>query len=165
MIMINTRYIQENFPKGKLSVVLGRPGAGKTSMAVSLAQVLASEGNHPIFFSMEMNKEMLATRFAAHMGSEDPIGVWANTIVNDTPSLKVGHIRKVIDGINVDSIIIDYLELMTCEGCSSREEELEQIKSELKAIASERDIPIILLSQMNRSQYEKLNQELVVITE
>lgn len=66
--MINSSFIQENFPKGKLSVVLGRPAAGKTSMAVSLAQVLVSDGNHPIFFSMEMSKEMLVTRFAAHMG-------------------------------------------------------------------------------------------------
>ena len=163
--MINSSFIQENFPKGKLSVVLGRPAAGKTSMAVSLAQALVSDGNHPIFFSMEMSKEMLVTRFAAHMGSEEPVVVWENTLVNDTPSLKVSDIREAINNVSVDFIIIDYLQLMTCEGCCSREEELGQIKSELKAIASERNIPIVLLSQMSRAQEEKLNQELVIITE
>lgn len=45
---MNSNFIQKNFPKGKLSVIHGRPAAGKTSMAVSLAQVLAGMGQHPI---------------------------------------------------------------------------------------------------------------------
>lgn len=152
--MINTNFIQKNFPKGKLSVLHGRPAAGKTSMAVSLALTLASESHHPIYFSMEMSKEMLAQRFVAQMGTEVPADVWANIIVNDTPSLKVSDIRTAIADKNVDFIIIDYLQLMTCEGCNSRTEEQEQIKNELKALASELDIPVVLLSQMSRSQVE-----------
>ena len=112
--MINTNFIQRNFPKGKLSVVHGRPAVGKTSMAVSLAQALARDGHHPIYFSMEMSKEMLAKRFAAQMGAEVPTDVWANILINDTPSVKISDIRDAIDGLSVDFIIIDYLQLMTC---------------------------------------------------
>lgn len=156
--MINTNYIQKNFPKGKLTVVLGRPAVGKTSMAVSLAYELARDGHHPIYFSMEMSKEMLAQRFAAQMGAEVPTDVWANILINDTPSLKVSDIRKIVADQNIDFIIIDYLQLMTYDGCSSREEEQEQIKNELKALASELDIPIVMLSQMSRSQVEAFSE-------
>lgn len=163
--MINTNLTPNDFPKGKLTVIHGRPAVGKTSMAVSLALTLASDGHHPIYFSMEMSKEMLAKRFAAQMGADAFIEVSDNLLVNDTPSLKVSDVREAIDGLNVDFIIIDYLQLMTCEGCSSRTEELEQIKSELKALASELDIPVVLLSQMSKAQEEELKQKLVVITE
>ena len=156
--MINTNFIQRNFPKGKLSVVHGRPAVGKTSMAVSLAQALARDGHHPIYFSMEMSKEMLAKRFAAQMGAEVPTDVWANILINDTPSVKISDIRDAIDGLSVDFIIIDYLQLMTCEGCSSRTEEQVHIKNELKVLASELDIPVVVLSQLSRSQVEAFNE-------
>lgn len=163
--MMDTSLIQKNFPKGKLTVVHGRPAAGKTTMAVSLALTLAGEDHHPIFFTMEMNKEMLVKRFATQMGDEVSVDVWANILINDTPSLKVSDIREAIDGLNVDFIIIDYLQLMTCEGCISRTEKLEQIKNGLKTLASELDIPIVLFSQMSRTQEEELKQKLIVITE
>lgn len=156
--MINTNFIQKNFSKGKLSIVHGRPAAGKTSMAVSLALTLASEDHHPIYFSMEMSKETLAQRFAAQMGAEVPTDAWANILINDSPSLKVKDIRDAIDGLNVDFIIIDYLQLMTCDGCNSRTEEQEQIKSELNVLASELDIPVVVLSQMSRSQLEAFSE-------
>ena len=156
--MINTNFIQRNFPKGKLSVVHGRPAVGKTSMAVSLAQALARDGHHPIYFSMEMSKEMLAKRFAAQMGAEVPTDVWANILINDTPSVKISDIRDAIDGLSVDFIIIDYLQLMTCEGCSSRTEEQVHIKNELKVLASELDIPVVVLSQLSRSQVEAFSE-------
>lgn len=155
---MNTNFIQKNFPKGKLSVVHGRPAVGKTLMAVSLVLELAGKGQHPIYFSMEMSKETLAQRFAAQMGAEVPTDAWANILINDSPSLKVKDIREAIDGLNVDFIIIDYLQLMTCEGCSSREEDQEQIKDELKALASELDIPVVVLSQMIRSQVEAFSE-------
>lgn len=163
--MINTNLTLNDFPKGKLTVVLGRPVTGKTSMAVALAHELASNGYHPIYFSMEMSKEMLAQRLVAQMGTEVPTDIWGNILINDTPSLKVSDIRTAIADKNVDFIIIDYLQLMTCEGSSSREEEQEQIKNELKALASELDIPVVLLSQMNRAQETEPKQKLVVITE
>lgn len=156
--MINTNSIQKNFPKSKLSVVHGRPTAGKTSMAVFLVQVLAGMGHHPIYFSMEMSKEMLAKEFFAQVGTEVPADIWENILVNDTPSLNVGDIRTAIADKNVDFIIIDYLQLMTCEGGCSREEELEQIKDDLKALASELDIPVVVLSQLSRSQVEAFNE-------
>lgn len=156
--MINTNFIQKNFPKGKLSVVHGRPAVGKTSMAVSLAHELARDGHHPIYFSMEMSKEKLVERFAAQTEAEVPTDVWANILINDTPSLKVSGIRKTVADQQIGFIIIDYLQLMTCEGCSSRTEELEQIKDELKALASELDIPVVVLSQMNRSQVEAFSE-------
>lgn len=163
--MINTNYIQKNFPKGKLSVVHGRPAAGKTSLAVSLALSLASEGHHPIYFSMEMSKEMLAQRLVAQMGAEVLTDIWENILVNDTPTLKVSDIRKIVADQNIDFIIIDYLQLMACEGCSSRTEEQVQIKNELKVLASELDIPVVVLSQMSKVQEEELKQNLLVITE
>lgn len=156
--MINTNYIQKNFPKGKLSVVHGRPAAGKTSLAVSLALSLASEGHHPIYFSMEMSKEMLAQRLVAQMGAEVLTDIWENILVNDTPTLKVSDIRKIVADQNIDFIIIDYLQLMACEGCSSRTEEQVQIKNELKVLASELDIPVVVLSQLSRSQVEAFNE-------
>lgn len=156
--MINTNFIQNNFPTGKLSVVHGRPVAGKTSLAVSLALILAGEGHHPIYFTMEMSKEKLVERFATQTEAEVPADIWESILVNDTPSLKVSEIRKIVADQQIDFIIIDYLQLMTCEGCNSRTEEQVQIKNELKVLASELDIPVVVLSQLSRSQVEAFNE-------
>ena len=141
--MINTSFIQNYFPKGKLTVVNGRPAAGKTSMAVSLVQSLATEGRLPIFFSMEMSKEKLAERFG------DAV---TNIHIQDTPSLGVSDIRKAVTNAKADFVIIDYLQLIKHEDNRSYEEEMQQIKNDLKTLATELDIPVVLLSQMSRTQ-------------
>ena len=141
--MINISLTQKYFPKGKLTVVNGRPAAGKITTAVSLAEDLVTEGRHPIFFSMEMSMKKLAQRFG------DAV---ANIHIDDTPSLKVCDIRKAVTDANADFVIIDYLQLIKHDGNNSFEEETLQIKNDLKALASELDIPVVVLSQMSRTQ-------------
>ena len=141
--MINISLTQKYFPKGKLTIVNGRPAVGKTSMAVSFAHSLATEGHRPIFFSMEMSKEKLAERCTDAM---------ANIHIEDTPSLGVCDIRKAVTDANADFVIIDYLQLIKHENNKSFEEETLQIKNELKCLASELDIPVVAISQLSQSQ-------------
>lgn len=155
--MINTSFIQKNFPKGKVTVVHGRPATGKTSLGVSMALCLAKENRCPMYFSMEMSKEKLIERFSAQAGAELPADVLNNIFINDAPALHVCDIRKALEEANADFVIIDYLQLMEGEGCNSRSEELQRIKEELNVIATETNIPVVVLSQLSRSQVEDFN--------
>lgn len=60
--MISQNFIESNFPKGKLTLVGGRPNIGKTSFAISLAISMAEQNQRVIYFSLEMTKEQLIKR-------------------------------------------------------------------------------------------------------
>lgn len=57
--MISTEFIEQNFPKGKLSIIGGRPATGKTSLLISMAISLASQGHSSLFFSPELSEAQL----------------------------------------------------------------------------------------------------------
>ena len=132
--MISNHFIENNFPKGIVTLVGARPAIGKSAFAISMAINLARRNQKFIYFSLEMDKER----------------------VIDTPGLKISQVRKqletALETAPADYIFIDYLQLMTpdCKQESPRTE-LQSVIWGLKELAEEFNAAIIVLSQVNRS--------------
>jgi replicative DNA helicase len=163
---------------GELIIVAGRPSMGKTTFAMNIAENAAIGSKTPVaVFSMEMPGEQLAMRMISSLGRIDQHHIrtgqltdedWpritsavhmlseANLFIDDTPAMSPGEVRararrmKRKHGLGL--IVIDYLQLMQVPGASeNRATEISEISRGLKAIAKELDIPVIALSQLNRS--------------
>jgi replicative DNA helicase len=152
---------------------------GKTAFVLSMAKNMAVDYNSPVaVFSLEMSNVQLVNRLIMNVcelegekiknGKLEPYE-WqqldskirnlqdAPLYIDDTPSLSVFELRtkarRLVREHNVKTIIIDYLQLMNASGMAfgSREQEVSIISRSLKGLAKELDIPIIALSQLNRS--------------
>lgn len=162
-----------------LVIIAGRPAMGKTSFALSLAKNIAVDYQRPIaFFSLEMNNVQLANRLMSNVceiegkkilnGQLDAeewkrldanVGRLANSpiYVDDTPAMSIFELRtkarRLVREKNVQVIMIDYLQLMNANGArfGSRQEEVSTISRSLKGLAKELNIPILALSQLNRT--------------
>lgn len=162
-----------------LIIIAGRPAMGKTAFALSLAKNIAADQQIPIaFFSLEMPNVQLVNRLISnvceiegkkilngqlHEDEWDRLDKRINSLlgapiyVDDTPGLSVFELRtkarRLVREHGVKIIMIDYLQLMNANGMrfSSRQEEVSTISRSLKGLAKELDIPIIALSQLNRS--------------
>lgn len=164
---------------GDLIVVASRPSMGKTVFAMNVAEAVAIKSNTPVLvFSMEMPAESLVMRMLSSLGSIDQykvrtgqlkdddwlrithaIGILSETklYIDDTPALTPGEIRSRTRRLarehgGLGLIVIDYLQLMHVPGTKeNRSTEISEISRSLKALAKELNIPIIALSQLNRS--------------
>lgn len=162
-----------------LVIIAGRPAMGKTSFALSLAKNIAVDYQRPIaFFSLEMNNVQLANRLMSNVceiegkkilnGQLDAeewkrldanVGRLANSpiYVDDTPGMSIFELRtkarRLVREKNVQVIMIDYLQLMNANGArfGNRQEEVSTISRSLKGLAKELNIPILALSQLNRT--------------
>ena len=163
---------------GDLIIVAGRPSMGKTSFAMNLAEY-ASLKNDAVtaIFSMEMSGTQLSTRLISSMGRINQQKIrtgkltdddWprltnavallskANIFIDDTPALTPTDIRarsrRLKREKGLDLIVIDYMQLMQLSSNSeNRATELSEISRSLKALARELDVPVVALSQLNRS--------------
>ena len=162
-----------------LVIIAGRPAMGKTSFALSLAKNIAVDHGVPIaFFSLEMNNVQLVNRLISNVcevpgnkmlsGQLSP-DEWERLdknirllqgsplYIDDTPGLSIFELRtkarRLVREKGVKIIMIDYLQLMNANGMrfGSRQEEVSKISQSLKGLAKELDIPILALSQLNRS--------------
>lgn len=171
--------VTSGWQRSDLIIIAGRPAMGKTSFALSLAKNIAVDYNIPIgFFSLEMNNVQLVNRLISNtcqiQGSKILNGQLAPDewerldknitkltgspiYVDDTPGLSVFELRtkarRLVREKGVQLIMIDYLQLMNANGMrfNNRQEEVSTISRSLKGLAKELDIPIIALSQLNRS--------------
>jgi len=163
---------------GDLIIIAGRPSMGKTTLAVNIAENAAIGSKVPTaIFSMEMPSQQLAFRMISSLGRVDqthlrtgnfPDEDWSriNTAVqlmsdapifiDDTPAMSPTEIRararrlKREHGLGL--IVIDYLQLMQVHGNKeNRATEISEISRSLKALAKELEVPVIALSQLNRS--------------
>ncbi|MBQ6750622.1 MAG: replicative DNA helicase [Bacteroidaceae bacterium] len=162
-----------------LIIIAARPAMGKTAFVLSMARNMAVDRKIPIaMFSLEMSNVQLVNRLLSNVcelaGDKLKSGQlapqeWkqfdykmgelfgAPLYVDDTPSLSVFELRtkarRLVRDYGVKMIIIDYLQLMNASGMSynSRQEEVSTISRSLKGLAKELNIPIIALSQLNRS--------------
>lgn len=163
-----------------LIIVAGRPSMGKTAVALSLAKGSA-EYNFPVaIFSLEMSESQLTGRYlsgvsnrtnmemrSGHVNLQD-LSIKSNEIarlpiyIDDTPAIGLfelrSKIKKLIIRYGVKLVIIDYLQLMKAEA-GSREQEVSAISRGLKSIAKEFDIPVIALSQLNRSVEDRTDKK------
>ncbi|MGL5317473.1 MAG: replicative DNA helicase [Bacteroidales bacterium] len=162
-----------------LIIIAARPAMGKTAFVLSMAKNIAVDFNNPCaVFSLEMSNVQLVNRLISNVcelesskiknGSLSQIE-WeqlmykiqslegAPIYVDDTPSLSVFELRtkarRLVREHGVKVLIIDYLQLMNASGMNigSREQEVSTISRSLKGLAKELNIPVIALSQLNRS--------------
>ena len=171
--------ITSGWQPSDLVIIAGRPAMGKTSFALSMAKNIAADYKVPMaFFSLEMSNLQLVNRLISNVcelggekiksGQLSPME-WdqlmsrvkelqdARLYIDDTPSLSILELRtkarRLVREHQVRFIIIDYLQLMNATGMKfgSREQEVSMISRSLKQLAKELDIPIVALSQLNRS--------------
>nr|YP_009739057.1 replicative DNA helicase subunit [Palmaria decipiens]QIC19496.1 replicative DNA helicase subunit [Palmaria decipiens] len=168
------------FKKGDLIVIAGRPSMGKTSLSLNIGlNIIENEAKSIIFFSLEMSKEQILYKLLS-MKSKIPISnirkgqiqqdEWINLQkagkllaearinIDDTANLSIMQIGvKVKNLLDVDPevslLVIDYLQLIRIPNHSfkNRTEELSEITRTLKMLAKSVDMPILVLSQLNRN--------------
>jgi replicative DNA helicase len=176
---------------GNLIVIAGRPGMGKTALAMNIgvnaaaARVGTDKPATVGVFSLEMPKDELFGRMLASEARVDAgkmrIGQiaredWARLAqaagylsdlplyIDDTPALSLLELRakarRLMAEHGLALIIIDYLQLMKSGSKNdSREQEISEISRTLKAIAKELQVPVIALSQLNRSVESRSNKD------
>lgn len=171
--------VTSGWQNSDLIIIAARPAMGKTAFVLSMAKNMAVTYNTPIaLFSLEMSNVQLVNRLISNVceleGSKIKSGQltpleWdqlmarikalngAPLYIDDTPSLSIFELRtkamRLAREHNIKMIIIDYLQLMNASGMKfgSREQEVSMISRSLKQLAKELNIPIIALSQLNRS--------------
>jgi replicative DNA helicase len=175
--------------KGDLIIIAGRPSMGKTTFAINIAENAAIGTKKPTaIFSMEMPSEQLAFRMISSLGRVDqshlrtgnfPDEDWSriNTAVqlmseapifiDDTPGLSPTEIRARARRLKrehgLELIVVDYLQLMQVEGTKeNRATEISEISRNLKALAKELEVPVIALSQLNRSVEQRTDKRPVM---
>lgn len=161
-----------------LVIVAARPSMGKTTFAMNIAETIALKQDKAVaVFSMEMPGESLALRMLSSMGRIDqskirngqlededwPRLVSAMTLLNkaklfidDTGGLSPSDLRARCRRLSrrhpLGLIIVDYLQLMSIPGTrENRTNEISEISRSLKMLAREMNVPVIALSQLNRS--------------
>ncbi len=175
----NLDRVTSGWQNSDLIIIAARPSMGKTAFVLSMARNMAvNHSKSVVIFSLEMSSIQLVTRLIAsetELGSEKLRSgnlqdhEWeqleykiknlekARLFIDDTPAISLNELRskcrKLKTKENIDLVVIDYLQLMAgpAETKGNREQEVSMISRGLKAIAKELDIPIIALSQLNRS--------------
>jgi replicative DNA helicase len=161
-------------------VFAARPSMGKTAMALNIVEHVALNEQKPVgIFSLEMSKEQVVFRLlcsharvssqkirSGYLKKEDFPKLenaysrlrGAPIYVDDTPGISVMELRAKARRLKARSqcqlLIIDYLQLMTSGTSSSREgrqQEISEISRSVKSLARELNIPIVILSQLNRA--------------
>ncbi|MDH4319338.1 MAG: replicative DNA helicase, partial [Desulfobulbaceae bacterium] len=161
-----------------LIILAGRPSMGKTALVMNMVQNTALIHKTPVgVFSLEMSMEQLALRMLCSLGRIDSQRLrtghlhdsdWpkltratgmlsdAPIFIDDTPGISVlemrAKARRLKSEHNLGMVVIDYLQLMKGRsGVENRAQEISEISRSLKAMAKELDVPVVALSQLNRS--------------
>ena len=162
---------------GEMIIVAARPSMGKTALALNMAEHIAASNHHPaVIFSLEMGRQQLAQRLLCSRGgvdsnklrkhnlSDDEFGQLALVVgelseaplfIDDTPSLTLlglrAKARRLVARHDIKAIFIDYLQLMSAPKSESRQQEVSTLSRGIKAMARELNVPVICMSQLNRS--------------
>ncbi len=177
--------------KGDLIIIAGRPSMGKTTMAMNIAENAAFGQKLRLptaIFSMEMSTEQLAFRLIASLGQVNQSHLrngrfsdedWpringaiqqmseAPLFIDDSGSLTPTELRarsrRLKREHGLELIVVDYLQLMQVPGTKeNRATEISEISRSLKALAKELQVPIIALSQLNRSVEQRTDKKPVM---
>ena len=167
------------FQPGDLIIIAGRPSMGKTSLALNIGENVALDTGMPVaVFSMEMGAAQLALRMIGSVGRLDQHKLrtgrllaedWdklsaalgrlneAPILIDETPALNAIEVRSRARRLmrqygKLGLVIVDYLQLMqsTAQG-ENRATELSEISRAMKSLAKELQVPVVALSQLNRS--------------
>ena len=170
--------ILQGMSGGNLIVLAARPKVGKTAFALSIAENVAKLGKKVIFFSQEMLSYELCERILSRNSGismtklinknlsqneieslEKTLKILKNRelIINDSSGISVNDIRMSCKMLkNLGLIVIDYLQLMHSSGgkCENRNQEIGKISRDLKKLATDLNVPVLCLSQLNRTSGE-----------
>ncbi|MEO5811344.1 MAG: replicative DNA helicase [Rhodanobacter sp.] len=169
-----------------LIIVAARPSMGKTAFALNIAETAALRNKKPVaVFSMEMSSSQLAFRLISSVGrihqqrlrngdleEEDwprvsnaiSILSEAKIFIDDTPSLSPVELRSRSRRLHREHgglglIVVDYLQLMQVPGSKeNRATEISEISRSLKGLAKELNVPVVALSQLNRSLEQRADK-------
>ena len=169
-----------------LVIVAGRPSMGKTTFAMNIAENVGIKSGRPVaVFSMEMPGEQLTLRMMSSLGRIDQHRVrtgkleddeWprltsavsilseAKLFIDDSAALTPTEVRArcrrlMRDQGQLGLVVIDYLQLMQAPGSAeNRTNEISMISRSLKALAKDLEVPVIALSQLNRSLEQRTNK-------
>lgn len=135
--------ITQDFKKSGLIYIAARPGMGKTTFEVNLAENIAKTGKKCAFFSLELSDEQLAEKFST-INSDMEI------YIDDTHTQTVSEIKqKILDLKNVDCVIIDYLSLIAAETTYDNNlQGISKISYQLKQMAKELNMFVICTIQL-----------------
>lgn len=162
---------------GNYIVVAGRPGMGKTTLAMNIAENVARNGGNPLVFSMEMPKSQLMRRFFASMASVETnkiktaqfsaheaaaikqamedLSEW-DLVISDEGGMTLQQFENTViqehEEKPLSCVVLDYIQLMSTQGVegNTRSEKIGNISNAIKKLALNLNIPIIVLSQLNR---------------
>jgi len=171
---------------GDMIIVAGRPSMGKTSLALNIAEHLGLEEKVPVgIFSLEMARQQLAERFLCSHSQIDAqlvrkgmlddeayrdlaracdelatAPIYIDDVSTLTPLELRAKARRLKSIHDVRCIIVDYLQLMHISGkVESRQQEITTISRYIKALARELNIPVVVLSQLNRAPEGRLDHK------
>ena len=176
------------FQKGEMIVVAGRPSMGKTTLALNIARYVGVVSNFPVvFFSCEMSRLQLGQNMLcaqARVNSSNlrtyrlseaehsRIGAASGQLgeapifVDDTPGIGMRELaaksRRLVQQHDAQIIFIDYLQLMTPPELgrnSNREQQISTMSRNLKALARELNVPIVVLAQLNRGVEQRQGKQ------
>ncbi len=175
--------------RSDLIIVAGRPAMGKTSFSMNIAEKAAIKYDASVaIFSMEMSAVQLVMRMFSSLarinqrnlrsgrirdeewpriGQAQQLLHQSKLFIDDTPALSPAEVRARARRLKrkhgLDLIVIDYLQLMQVPGNNENlATEISEISRTLKAIAKELDVPVIALSQLNRSLEQRPNKRPVM---
>jgi replicative DNA helicase len=177
---------------GDLIIVAGRPSMGKTAFSINIAENVALDSKKPVaIFSMEMGATQLAMRMLGSVGKlnqhdlrtgrlqDDDWGRLTHALgkLNDAPIFidesaalsaldlraRSRRLHRQNDGLSL--IVVDYIQLMSSnagKASENRATEISEISRSLKSLAKELHVPVIALSQLNRSLEQRPNKRPVM---
>ena len=179
--------ITSGWQPGDLIIIAARPAMGKTALVLSMIKNMAVDYNTPVaLFSLEMPNLQIVNRLISNVCSLEGEKIkngqlttleWANLMtrvkslysspiyIDDNAALSIFELRtkarRLVKEHGVKLIVIDYLQLMNATGMKfgSREQEVSNISRSLKQLAKELNIPIIALSQLNRSVEQRTDDK------
>lgn len=168
----------------EMIILAARPSMGKTALAMNIVQHAALINKVPVaVFSLEMSMESLALRMLCSVGRIDSQRIRTGKLQdNDWPKLTratgmLGDARIFIDDSsgmtalemrakarrlkaehNLGLVVVDYLQLMQGRSSENRAQEISDISRSLKAMAKELHVPVLALSQLNRSLESRVDK-------
>jgi len=178
--------ILQGFQKSDLIIIAGRPSMGKTAFSLNIGKKIVENYNLPlVIFSLEMSRQQIIYRFISSDSNINTNRLKTSRLtssewkklseamltlsqlpiyIDDNPNLTISDIRSKLRKIFLEKkknglVIIDYLQLMKLNNnMENRVQEISYITRNLKILAKEFEIPILVLSQLSRSVESRLNK-------
>ena len=165
----------QGFAPGELVILAGRPSMGKSALMLGITMNVSSEGKAVLIFSLEMTFRSLVERILCSLACIDAHGIRQNrdnmyyrqaveeqalalrqrnviiSPIAQNPAQQRALIHRLRQRYDIGLVCIDYLQLMTTTGRSeSRQQEITTISRQTKELATQEEVPVLALSQLNR---------------